>query len=43
MIKLGLTFFDISSSLESKFGQKDHLKIKSFMKKINNSNENNSI
>ena len=43
MIKLGLTFFDISSSLESKFGQKDHLKIKSFMKKINNSNENTSI
>ena len=43
MIKLGVNFFDISSSLESNFGQKDHLKIKNFMKKINNSNENTSI
>ena len=43
MIKLGVNFCDISSSLESKFGQKDHLKIKNFMKKINNSNENTSI
>ena len=43
MIKLGVNFFDLSSSLESKFGQKDHLKIKNFMKKINNSNENTSI
>ena len=43
MIKLGVTFFDISSSLESKFGQKDHLKIKSFMKKINYSNENTYV
>ena len=43
MIKLGVNFFDISSSLESNFGQKDHLKIKNFMKKINNSDENTSV
>ena len=43
MIKLGVNFFDISSSLESKFGQKDHLKIKNFMKKINSSDENTSV
>ena len=43
MIKLGVNFFDISSSLEAKFGQKDHLKIKNFMKKINSSNENTSL
>ena len=43
MIKLGVNFFDLSSSLESKFGQKDHLKIKNFMKKINNLNENTSV
>ena len=33
--KLGVNFFDLSSSLESQFGYKDHLKIKSFMNKIN--------
>ena len=33
--KLGVNFFDLSSSLESQLGYKDHLKIKSFMKKIN--------
>ena len=43
MIKLGVNFFDLSSSLESKFGQKDHLRIKNFMKKISNSNENTSV
>ena len=43
MIKLGVNFFDLSSSLESKFGQKDHLRIKNFMKKIYNSNENTSV
>ena len=43
MIKLGVNFFDLSSSLESKFGQKDHLKIKNFMKKINSSDENTSV
>ena len=43
MIKLGVNFFDLSSSLESKFGQKDHLRIKNFMKKINNLNENTSV
>jgi len=33
--KLGVNFFDLSSSLESQLGYKDHLKIKSFMYKIN--------
>ena len=33
--KLGVNFFDLSSSLENKLGYKDHLKIKSFINKIN--------
>ena len=33
--KLGVNFFDLSSSLESQLGYKDHLKIISFMNKIN--------
>jgi len=33
--RLGVNFFDLSSSLESQLGYKDHLKIKSFMNKIN--------
>ena len=33
--KLGVNFFDLSSSLESQLGYKDHLKIKNFIKKIN--------
>ena len=33
--KLGVNFFDLSSNLESQLGYKDHLKIKSFMNKIN--------
>ena len=33
--KLGVNFFDLSSSLESQLGYKNHLKIKSFMKKVN--------
>ena len=33
--KLGLNFFDLSSSLESQLGNKNHDKIKSFMNKIN--------
>ena len=33
--KLGINFFDLSSSLESQLGYKDHHKIKSFIKKIN--------
>ena len=33
--KLGVNFFDLSSSLESQFGFKDHLKIKNFIKKVN--------
>jgi phosphoribosylanthranilate isomerase len=33
--KLGVNFFDLSSSLESQLGYKDHLKIKRFMNKIN--------
>ena len=31
--KLGVNFFDLSSSLESQLGYKDHRKIKSFIKK----------
>ena len=33
--KLGVNFFDLSSSLESQLGYKDHQKIKQFMSKIN--------
>ena len=33
--KLGINFFDLSSSLESDLGYKDHLKIKNFIKKVN--------
>ena len=33
--KLGINFFDLSSSLESQLGYKDHQKIKQFMSKIN--------
>jgi phosphoribosylanthranilate isomerase len=33
--KLGINFFDLSSSLENQLGYKDHLKIKRFIKKVN--------
>ena len=33
--KLGVNFFDLSSSLESRLGYKDHHKINSFVNKIN--------
>ena len=33
--KLGVNFFDLSSSLEDQLGYKDHHKIKSFINKIN--------
>ena len=33
--KLGVNFFDLSSSLEGQLGYKDHHKIKNFIKKIN--------
>ncbi len=33
--KLGVNFFDLSSSLESLLGFKDHLKIRNFVKNIN--------
>ncbi len=33
--KLGVNFFDLSSSLEEQLGYKDHHKIKSFINKIN--------
>ena len=33
--KLGVNFFDLSSSLESQLGYKSHLKIKNFINKIN--------
>jgi phosphoribosylanthranilate isomerase len=36
--KLGVNFFDLSSSLEGQLGYKDHLKIKSFINKINELN-----
>ena len=32
LTKLGVNFFDLSSSLETKLGHKDHLKIQNFMK-----------
>ena len=35
IFKLGVNFFDLSSSLERQLGYKDHLKIKSFINKIN--------
>tara|TARA_E500000178_G_C16887531_1_gene691979 strand:- start:137 stop:745 length:609 start_codon:yes stop_codon:yes gene_type:complete len=38
LTKLGVGFFDLSSSLESKIGFKDHNKIKAFMRKINDQN-----
>ena len=33
--KLGINFFDLSSSLENQLGYKDHLKIRKFMDKVN--------
>ena len=33
--KLGVNFFDLSSSLENQLGYKDHHKIRSFINKIN--------
>jgi len=33
--KLGVNFFDLSSSLEGQLGYKDHQKIKRFVKKVN--------
>ena len=35
IMKLGVNFFDLSSSLENQLGYKDHHKIKSFINKIN--------
>jgi phosphoribosylanthranilate isomerase len=35
IFKLGVNFFDLSSSLETQLGYKDHLKINSFINKIN--------
>ena len=43
LVKLGVNFFDLSSSLETKLGHKDHLKIQKFMKKIKSINENTAI
>ena len=34
IIKLGVNFFDLSSSLESQLGNKNHGKIRSFINKI---------
>ncbi|MBL6758929.1 MAG: hypothetical protein ISQ17_04170, partial [Pelagibacteraceae bacterium] len=41
--KLGVNFFDLSSSLENQLGYKDHHKIKKFIDKVNEINENSSI
>ena len=38
--KLGVKFCDLSSKLESKLGIKDHTKIKNFMNKLKQINEN---
>ena len=43
LVKLGVIFFDLSSSLETKLGHKDHLKIQKFMNKIKSINENTAI
>ena len=43
LVNLGVNFFDLSSSLETKLGHKDHLKIQMFMKKIKSINENTTI
>ena len=43
LVKLGVNFFDLSSSLETKLGHKDHLKIQKFMNKIKSINENTAI
>ncbi len=43
LVKLGVNFFDLSSSLETKLGHKDHLKIQIFMKKIKLINENTTV
>ncbi len=41
--KLGVKFCDLSSKLESKLGIKDHTKIKKFMDKVKQINENTSF
>ena len=41
--KLGIKFCDLSSKLESKLGIKDHTKIKKFMDKVKQINENTSF
>jgi len=41
--KFGLGLCDLSSKLESVTGYKDHIKIKKFMNKLRNINENSSI
>ena len=41
--KLGVKFCDLSSKLESKLGIKDHTKIKKFMDKVKQINENTSL
>jgi len=41
--KLGVKFCDLSSKLETKLGIKDHKKIKKFMSKVKQINENTSL
>ena len=43
IVKSEVNFLDLSSSLESQLGYKDHLKIRSFIKKINYINENTAV
>ena len=38
LVKLGINFIDLSSSVEENIGYKDHMKIKNFMKELNDQN-----
>ena len=38
LVKLGINFIDLSSSVEENIGYKDHIKIKNFMKELNDQN-----
>ena len=38
LVELGINFIDLSSSVEENIGYKDHIKIKNFMKELNDQN-----
>ena len=38
LVKLGINFIDLSSSVEENIGYKDHIRIKNFMKELNDQN-----